>query len=473
MTVEISFDEGHKLQTIRIILEALRDAPKSFEPASDNESMEFPSLLPTGDGQHILSNEVIDRQIADYANRIRRNDEDIRICVSQKQLEQITRRSFGSILAKTEFNSITNRKITDIRIDVDSQISETMRHFSRETEFVISTSYLECQEKHDNIVGPVRFEHRDRWLDRLVSEGSIDPINRRRIQKGLKGARLKARLPEQNWKENRIISLIKGRDYVSTVKTFGLSPEVGETKALLVAKLALTVAAMFWAKPSRALDMMRLDSEGGAVRQRVAVFAEGPLTGTRDSVSRLGHGQWVGSHWEKQWINADWLGPIARALTAYVDTRKGDRVPAIDNALFSALWWFREGCIEANPLIATVKLASSMDALARGKKRKGILELIHARMGIEPNQTIFKNDHRTASQIISKIYDENRSRMLHGSHQRIGEDFSEIRESAEILSRLLIILSSRFFVTHPDVVDLDALRQLDPTPQQPKTPESP
>ncbi len=112
--------------------------------------------------------------------------------------------------------------------------------------------------------------------------------------------------------------------------------------------------------------------------------------------------------------------------------------PKLMNTLFQSLLWFHEGCREQVDHIAIVKFAASLDALARGKRKSGIMKLIKARLGFDRRDR-FRPNGQTMQEGVEEIYGEGRSRTIHGTNENIARDWSSTRRFAESLSRHCLI----------------------------------
>lgn len=132
---------------------------------------------------------------------------------------------------------------------------------------------------------------------------------------------------------------------------------------------------------------------------------------------------------------------IEYATSGFVSGKRPDMM----NSLSKALLWFHEGCRESVDTMAIVKFCSSMDALACGKREKGILSLIKSRLKV--------NDECKLKKEVNEIYSAGRSRTVHGTHSKLGHDWSDIRNRAERMARLCLISCMEWVSVHSDVKD--------------------
>ncbi|MDE0333159.1 MAG: hypothetical protein OXL41_14985 [Nitrospinae bacterium] len=130
----------------------------------------------------------------------------------------------------------------------------------------------------------------------------------------------------------------------------------------------------------------------------------------------------------------------------------GDRAverPKIMKALFQTLLWFYEGAIESADVMAIAKFCSCMEALACGKGKKGIFNLIQSHLAVESVPNLERD--------LKRLYGEGRSRTLHGTTDRLGHDWGDDRQLAEILAHECLIRSLERAATSCDADDPNIL----------------
>jgi hypothetical protein len=128
------------------------------------------------------------------------------------------------------------------------------------------------------------------------------------------------------------------------------------------------------------------------------------------------------------------------------------------NTFAQALLWFHEGCRDEVELMAVVKFSACLDALASGGKSNGIRSLIRARLGMQDNKPIRK-DGPTMHQAVEEIYSSGRSRTIHGTNDKFGNDWSSTRALAEQFARLCLVMSLDWAVSNPARDDPPALKK--------------
>ena len=119
--------------------------------------------------------------------------------------------------------------------------------------------------------------------------------------------------------------------------------------------------------------------------------------------------------------------------------------PKMMNALFQALLWFHEGCREVVDSMAIVKFCSSLEALACGKGRSGIRNLVKARLSVV--------DEDKLQEDVERFYGKGRNPTVHGANDRLGHDWTDTRNLSEELARACLISCLQWAAEHPQAND--------------------
>ena len=196
----------------------------------------------------------------------------------------------------------------------------------------------------------------------------------------------------------------------------------------------MTSIALAWEKPSSVLDVMTLVFDQEPHRKRNLVYYPNGRFGYRSSWSHPPGGvTWLP---ENEWAELlaefntifDSVGEVITHVTHGCDTASRSELL---NTLFQALLWFHEGCREQADAMAIVKYCAAMEALACGRGKGGILNLVRTRLVIK-DEVKFSKD-------LERIYGDGRSRTVHGTSDKLGQDWSEDRQLAEGLARLCLV----------------------------------
>ena len=150
--------------------------------------------------------------------------------------------------------------------------------------------------------------------------------------------------------------------------------------------------------------------------------------------------------WDR--LRSDFKSVFACAGEAieHVTTEQGSgKRPKMMDALSQALLWFHEGCRENVDAMAIVKFCSAMDALACGKRKRGILALMKARLRVF--------DESELERLLEEIYGGGRSRTVHGTNDRLGHDWSNTRGVAESFARECLMACLDWVSRHESTED--------------------
>ncbi|WP_315383282.1 hypothetical protein [Microvirgula aerodenitrificans] len=117
--------------------------------------------------------------------------------------------------------------------------------------------------------------------------------------------------------------------------------------------------------------------------------------------------------------------------------------PKLANRWATALDWFGEGNRESSDAIAVAKLGTCLDVLSCGGRYVGILAMVAHLTGMNGESLVIKGSRpRTLAQLVKDIYDQGRSKILHGTHYDRLESFAAVRKQASYLARIALIESA-------------------------------
>lgn len=141
--------------------------------------------------------------------------------------------------------------------------------------------------------------------------------------------------------------------------------------------------------------------------------------------------------------------------------------PKLANRWATALDWFGEGNRESSDAIAVAKLGTCLDVLACGGKNDGISQMIIHLTGISGDTLVVPAPRpRTLKELVKDIYEDGRSKILHGTHFDRLESFAHERQHAAYLARI-VLLESAWRLKHYSGNDEDkAFRTMPPWQDQ-------
>jgi hypothetical protein len=424
------------------------------------DSSFFPPMLPAADGRVILVSQKIIDDVHRYADVIMSNDASLPDAYTKKDLRSVVRRAFGRSLSSIDLANCLKDNIDLLSDAVEIYVHDAIGSARIEQTFTFGSWLFSGNDKLALSVGPVRISDRLSWLSDAMSAGRISEVTSARLVRRWSGIRTRKRKASfDQAAEAAIVSAVGDCPAVTSIPISSLTGGAAEEKALRAARVAHIAVALLWETPSSVLDRMGLLFDGDMRKRHYVILATGGRHGSSSSVSRLSGGMLKPENWEEVWADSEWfIKPIGDAITLHLRLPNSSAQPRVLSALFLSLWWFQAACEERSPLFATVKLAASMDALAKGKGRAGITQLLDARRGVEQSTPLFVNG-ATAWDLLGDIYELVRNRTIHGTLPNVGHDWTETRSRAEMLARLCLRFTCAWIHDNPGNDDLDALRR--------------
>lgn len=453
---------ARKDELVRTIIREFKVAQEEdWKPpaAGRVDKLVFPPTLPTGTGFELAATDELLDAVSAYAQLVMDNDNVLQKSHSRAEWYEIVRSSFGEALYVAEHGYDDARLETSLRTKVDSTLREQIASTRKDVDLVLGCWLFENQNPYPVKVGPVRFDSRSDWLEQALQSGKISKITYRRLQydHSKKRIRPRSRKSMDAHRESWITGAIGSCPIVCTVRSHGLSAKLIPEKSVRAAHLALTSLSLMWDRPSRGLSWMHLRYDGPVYHREYALFS-GSRAGSGSALSHMPSGYNQSDPTQGLRDFQPYLDVFGGVIADYLVPHEKRERPTISDALFLSLWWYQQACREESHQIATTKFAASMDALAGGMGASGILELIDARMGCKPNKSIMK-DGRTTKQVVDKIYNASRSRLIHGNSPDFAQDWSGIRTTAETLGRHMLLEVCNWLAGHPKIDNLTALRR--------------
>jgi hypothetical protein len=423
------------------------------------KTFSFPPMLPAREGRIILVSQKILDDVARYADTLTGNSAALAHAYTNKDLRTLVRRAFGYGLTGIDLDDPLDANVETLFAAVESWLATSISEARLEQTFTFGSWVFSGGQAVALEIGPVSIEDRNTWLHHAGERGRVSRTTSARLARNWAGQPLRRRKPSLDQDAERaIIASLGDCPVVTSVTTSDLAGGAAEEKALRAARLAHTAVALLWETPSSVLGRMGLLFDGGMIKRHYVVLANDANYGSSSSISRMSGGASMPDNWQDVWSESNWfIKPIGDALTLHLKPPSTVNQPRMLTALLLSLWWFHAACEEKSPLFAIVKFAASMDALANGKRRIGITNLIDSRRGVKAGTPLFVNG-RTTYDVIGEIYDTARSRAIHGTLEGVGHDWTETRTRAEMMARLCLRFTCGWMTDHPGRDDLDALR---------------
>ena len=284
-------------------------------------------------------------------------------------------------------------------------------------------------------IGPVRFEGRSSWLDRVFESKVVPGITHAGSSREFGGKRPKRRKPSIDQHQEEIIRRqISNAPMICEIMTHGLATELAYSRSMIAANLALTSIALIWGKPSLILERFRttFDSDPRSTYHALFKPEECELVNVKreDEPSECKIPPKV---WTAYYNDARCFLKIAgEMISCWTSTVAHQEASPLLQSLSQSLFFFWKACRESSDIVSIIEFVTSLETLAPEQSRVGIFKLIRARLGI--NQKDNLTTEKTLNQIIDEIYGTARSQTLHGTNPKLHYDWSNTRAIAEQIS---------------------------------------
>lgn len=451
-----------KTEIIAAILNELRNINSAplFSSGSRNDRLELPHWISAGNGNSITINSAISNLIGELAAAIYDEKPAMAKAISRKDWAGLVQRVIGPLLGNTDLDAPPKNSASILLTNLQHELATTEWNYKKRT-FLFGCSFIQNDDIPPLPIGPVTVWKREKWLDQALENDRITKVSHRRLLAQWTGKSVKKRKPSRDSaNENAVIDAVGGAPYVCTVETNGIFGEVAKEKAVMAARFALLGVALMWESPIKAMAELNLVFDGRPYRQTYAFFQDRPeiLNGSKWLHSLHGLSLF-GDLWPPMiQQRADWWKTISEAIACWLSPDGKVQRPKLMNQFVQALIWFHEACREPMPMIATTKFMAALDALACGGKGRGIKILITSRLGVAEKQPV-RADGPSFSQVIDELYSQGRSRLIHGSSDRIGHDWQDQKGLAESLARITLIMCLQWAADHPNSDDPKLMSQ--------------
>ena len=404
---------------ITVVTELKKMQQKIACNTNGKEALQWPQIISAGEGRTLEINTEIANAISRIARNYWKNEPELKRRVRLKGWSSTIRRLFGIPLSKLDLDVSDE----DLALTLQQQITEAMQaaalpqSWILDLEHVFATTWLSIENFQSCELGPIMFETRAIWLDRMLLLKQIDKISHRRITKLWAGKKLKERKP--SWEtiaETAAIDIIGALPFVISIKTNNCSGDVAYQRAHRAAHIFLMSSALLWETPSKALSGMNLKTDLGPTR-KISLSLHG-YQKMSASYSRptLPFGPHIKlDEWQALLDDRpDFFAAFTEITNFVVDPNYTSiRLPILLKAEI-ALRWFYEGCRADDELMATTHFASCLDTLGGGDGLRGIKKMIGRQLGWT-SDTAVHTDGSSLGTFLNWIYGKGRSQFLHGS----------------------------------------------------------
>ena len=416
----------------------------------------LPNIIASESGKSLFISSQTAKDINAFAHIFHNSSPALKIAYGSKDVSDLVRRAFGSVLAQTDTDTPAEAACANILKGVQQYLHELISQPKPPMTYVFGCWLIRDEVVTEIRFGPVCYERRHLWLNRMRADGHVSELISRRVRRHWEGKKLRPlKNHEDRWREKGLIEAIGKCPMVCTVEAKGMSADVGYDKAVLAAKLGMTAVSLLWERPSRALEGFGLLIDGSSLLQHYVVFGEtGAMTYAQNRGHPVGSTWIIPEEWPDIWNDNAWLiAPVTEFLTSLLDPCSPASRPKVARTLLFAMWWLYEACRAEAPLMAAAKFGACLDTLAGGQSEDRIMRLLEGRLGSRADDPVTP-DGRTTRAVIKAIYGAARSQTLHGSNERYDHDWRGTRDLAEHLIRMVFVEVLDWLADHPDAPDL-------------------
>ena len=426
-----------------LLLEELLEKIRQFQQSQGEERRRTLNRLMLSDGYPLCIDSEVDRSLREFSESLLDCDfSNHGSRFTDSDWHHMVRKALGNalcveLIGKTGAKETTQSVLAAITSAVERKIGDF-----EEREFTFGCHFADIPDLEPLEIGPVLFEPRDVWLERVHREGEVSKISRSRIERAWEGKRLCERVDSRDAAfERGILRTIGSGGYVCSVSVGLAGKKAGLQKALVAARLAMASVALTFEDASRVLKFMVLVNDERRPSHNHIEFSssrefrsETSLSFSPGGVPRIPGG--VHKRKEHGWRTvqnefADQFASSGKAIRWFTHGEKEFEQPKTMSALFSALLWFYEGATETTDPMAIVKFCSSMEALTRGKGKEGIKSLVAVHFP-DFDKSILDAE-------VEQLYGKGRNPTVHGKSSHLGDDWSSKRAIAEHLARVCLL----------------------------------
>jgi len=373
----------------------------------------------------------------------------------------LVRVKVGPVLAELDFSADRSEQTSSALNSIKASLDLALDDFGYR-EHVFGCVFMNLQEFSPLQIGAVRIESRLDWLARIRKAGNIDEVTHRRIERAWNGKKLRSRKPSsaQN-NEYTILKTTSDYPYVICVGLSGHAQQAGKEQGILLSKVVLAALSLFWKHPSTFLQGARLSCERGEWIARTMTFGENNFFGYSFSRHRMPMGAVISTEDWSETIRShqEFLSVIAEISEKFLaeSTDNSGRAKVM-HAVLQSLLWLHKACAEEDTALSLVAYSAALDSLSGGKKARGIKLLINAQLGIDDNQSLYQGGP-TLSEFVNEMFNNGRSRLVHGTSEKIGHDWSRTLVTAESLTRHALYSCITNLSSKPLLNSLDQLKE--------------
>lgn len=355
--------------------------------------------------------------------------------------------------------------IKALKQQIDQVISESVKSFTHY--FPAWTLGVESEASYQ--LGPVQFISRENWIDTVDFPQSAKDDYLGEIEANNNWKKLLKDALSSTSQQKEILGLasdvyhaVKDCPALIKVTVNGFERDYSRKLARIVAKSALDSLSLLLGGRSSFLRQAIHEERLGPTRTHRLIETNGNLwhPGSRlsDRVNIISKPRLE----EGMTTIESLIPPIAFVLDGLLSPEQHS-YPKLVMRWATGLDWYAEACRESSDSVAIAKLGTSLDVLSNGGKYVGISGMVSRLLGANGTDIFVKGDKpKTLDQLIKQIYDDGRSKVLHGTYYDRLKSLESERELAEELARSALISAALCLFEYKGDDDDKAFRDMQP-----------
>jgi hypothetical protein len=289
-------------------------------------------------------------------------------------------------------------------------------------------------------IGPVRFCPRSDWLHELEAraQGASDawakPLQNFFSAPVLSIIDRESKLSVLPDRAQQVHDALSGCMWVATVSLAAIDQNRAKDRAQTAVRLAVNALGL---RMNR-LGAFQLRGPGDELRATqshtiVQPVGEDVRMGIHLNLPRSGGSPGQSKAYVLNSLDLRQAAGVALAAITSPTRPAKAKEPTIAQRWCDALFWFGEARRDSTEFMALVRYGMALDVLAKGSRKKGIIDLLQALFGIKAIDAVTSNG-TTLESLVRRIYDEGRSQFGHGGRSALIQDLPASIETADQLT---------------------------------------
>ncbi|WP_373943502.1 hypothetical protein [Vibrio chagasii] len=382
-----------------------------------------------------------------------------------KVTQQIVANMFVEGAFDNEYMAGDKSAIKELKCKIEQVISDNVTSFTHY--FPAWTLGIESEAPFE--LGPITFITRDNWIDAVdfpqsgkdsyLGEKEANNNWKILVKEALNNPKHREKIPGLG---SDIYLAIKDCPSLIKVTISGFERDYSRKLAQIVAKSALDSLSLLLGGRSFFLQQALHEERLGPVSTHRLIETNGNLWLPGSGLSDRFIGVSKTRLEEAMSSIKSFIPSIASILEGLLHPGQHSH-PKLVVRWATALDWFGEACRESSDAVAIAKLGTSLDVLSNGGKSGGISDMVSTLLGVDGQEVVTKgNKPKTLDQLIKQIYDDGRSKVLHGTYYDRLESLHAERKIAYEVARNTLISAAMCLYEYTGDDNDKAFRSMQP-----------